>query len=200
MAKVDATVEKQLASQYGVQGFPTLVWFPSGQKSGNHETYQGARDASAMKEFAIKQVGEIKIKHLSGQAVWDSACKDQHVCAVVFLPSVQDVGAETRVQQIEAVQAVANEFTNAKVIWAEAGQQPALQDHLEANDFPAVFVLANLKGRYAKLLKGLTQQNFKDLMQDIFGGKHKQWRKLGPAPKMVSAQQSCSDKEECASL
>lgn len=57
VAKVDATVEKQLASEYGVQGFPTLIWFPAGKKGNNHETYQGARDATAMKDFAIQQVG-----------------------------------------------------------------------------------------------------------------------------------------------
>ena len=42
---VDATVHKQLAQQYGVQGFPTIKFFPAGKKSGRVEDYNGGRTA-----------------------------------------------------------------------------------------------------------------------------------------------------------
>jgi hypothetical protein len=40
LAKVDATVETDLAEKYGIQGFPTLKWFKKGQEF----EYDGARD------------------------------------------------------------------------------------------------------------------------------------------------------------
>lgn len=40
LAKVDATEESALAEQYGVQGFPTLIWFHDGKES----EYDGGRD------------------------------------------------------------------------------------------------------------------------------------------------------------
>jgi protein disulfide-isomerase A6 len=43
---VDATVHTQVAQQYGVQGFPTIKFFPSGKKDGQAEDYDGGRTSS----------------------------------------------------------------------------------------------------------------------------------------------------------
>jgi protein disulfide-isomerase A6 len=43
---VDATVHTQLAQRYGVQGFPTIKFFPSGSKTGQAEDYDGGRTSS----------------------------------------------------------------------------------------------------------------------------------------------------------
>lgn len=32
IAKLDATVHQKTASSYGIQGFPTLIFFPKGKK------------------------------------------------------------------------------------------------------------------------------------------------------------------------
>jgi len=32
LAKVDATEQKKLAERFGIQGFPTLIWFNNGER------------------------------------------------------------------------------------------------------------------------------------------------------------------------
>ncbi|KAI8905107.1 thioredoxin-like protein [Gorgonomyces haynaldii] len=55
IAKVDADKHKDLGSKYGVQGFPTLIWFPKDKKP--HETYQGGRDLEAFLTFIGDKTG-----------------------------------------------------------------------------------------------------------------------------------------------
>ena len=43
---VDATIHTQMSQRYGVQGFPTIKFFPAGKKDGQAEEYGGGRTAS----------------------------------------------------------------------------------------------------------------------------------------------------------
>lgn len=43
---VDATVNTELAQRYGIQGFPTIKFFPAGRKDGEAENYDGGRTSS----------------------------------------------------------------------------------------------------------------------------------------------------------
>jgi protein disulfide-isomerase A6 len=43
---VDATVHTQISQRYGVQGFPTIKFFPAGKKDGQAEDYNGGRTSS----------------------------------------------------------------------------------------------------------------------------------------------------------
>lgn len=53
VAKVDATVEKDLAEKYGIQGFPTLIFF----KNGERVDYNGGRTKDAIVEWILKKSG-----------------------------------------------------------------------------------------------------------------------------------------------
>jgi len=55
VARCDATLEPDLASQYGVVGYPTLVWFPKG--GGKPEPYRGAETTAAMAAWAEERAG-----------------------------------------------------------------------------------------------------------------------------------------------
>lgn len=70
LAKVDATNEKTLAERYGIQGFPTLMWFKNGVKS----EYTGGRTKDTIVQWCTKKSGppsteltcaEFKNKHFS---------------------------------------------------------------------------------------------------------------------------------------
>ncbi|GJJ75886.1 protein disulfide-isomerase A6 [Entomortierella parvispora] len=56
IAKVDADEHKALGGRYGVQGFPTIKWFPNGVASAP-EDYSGGRDLESLTEFVTKKSG-----------------------------------------------------------------------------------------------------------------------------------------------
>jgi len=46
VAKVDATVHSRSAQRFGVQGYPTIKFFPAGSKRDSDvQDYSGGRDA-----------------------------------------------------------------------------------------------------------------------------------------------------------
>jgi protein disulfide-isomerase A1 len=57
IAKVDATVEKDLAEKYGIQGFPTLKFFVDGEGV----DYQGAREENDIYSWIQKKTGPASV-------------------------------------------------------------------------------------------------------------------------------------------
>lgn len=53
IADVDCTVEEELCSQNGVEGYPTIKY----GEPGNLQDYQGGRELDDLKEFASKNLG-----------------------------------------------------------------------------------------------------------------------------------------------
>lgn len=53
LVRIDATEEKELASKYGVRGFPTLMWFEDGKAT----DYDGARTADGIVEWVVSMLG-----------------------------------------------------------------------------------------------------------------------------------------------
>jgi len=49
IAKVDATAEKDLGGRYGVEGYPTIKWFPKGTL--NAEDYEGGRETDDIVDY-----------------------------------------------------------------------------------------------------------------------------------------------------
>ena len=59
LGALDATVHTAKASQYGIQGFPTIKFFPAGSKtSSSAEDYDGGRTASDIVSWASGKVTE----------------------------------------------------------------------------------------------------------------------------------------------
>ncbi|KAL3690774.1 hypothetical protein R1sor_004425 [Riccia sorocarpa] len=55
IGKVDCDDHKPLCSKYGVQGFPTLKWFPAGSQE--PKDYSGGRNVDALTEFVNAEAG-----------------------------------------------------------------------------------------------------------------------------------------------
>ncbi|KAI7897617.1 thioredoxin-like protein [Cokeromyces recurvatus] len=58
IAKLDADQHRETGSAYGIQGFPTLKWFPKGVHSPEGvEDYKGARDLNSLASFVQQKSG-----------------------------------------------------------------------------------------------------------------------------------------------
>lgn len=61
IAEVDADKHKDLGSKFGIQGFPTMKWFPKG--STKAEEYNGGREAQDILDFVKQKTGiQAKLK------------------------------------------------------------------------------------------------------------------------------------------
>jgi len=94
VAKVDADAHKDLGSEFGIRGFPTLKFFPKGWKKGDEPTeYQGGRTADDIINF-IKENANAKPKKASSSVVvltnknFDQVVKDptKHVLVEFYAP------------------------------------------------------------------------------------------------------------------
>lgn len=75
LGALDATVHSRKAAEYGIQGYPTIKYFPAGKKlsSSSAEDYNGGRTAGDIVNWAlekhteslpapeIKQVGVLEV-------------------------------------------------------------------------------------------------------------------------------------------
>jgi protein disulfide-isomerase-like protein len=48
---IDCDAHQDIAKKYGIQGFPTIRYYPKGPKNGNPREYQGNRTAEDMMDF-----------------------------------------------------------------------------------------------------------------------------------------------------
>lgn len=58
IAKVDADANRELGQRFGVQGFPTLMWFKANDIT-KPETYSGPRDLNGMKNYIQEMSGAV---------------------------------------------------------------------------------------------------------------------------------------------
>lgn len=90
---LDATESKDSATKYGIQGFPTIKWFPKGSTVA--EEYDGGRTADSIVSWVNKKVGTSKkvkkaptaVKELTNDN-FDSIAMDatKHVLVEFFAP------------------------------------------------------------------------------------------------------------------
>jgi len=78
LVKVDATVEKDLATKYGVSGFPTLKWFVKGSES----EYNGGRTKAEIVEWVTKKTGPASKAVTSADQLKE--LQDEHKVLVVY--------------------------------------------------------------------------------------------------------------------
>eukprot|EP01006_Ploeotia_vitrea_P026208 TRINITY_DN59175_c0_g1_i1.p1 TRINITY_DN59175_c0_g1~~TRINITY_DN59175_c0_g1_i1.p1 ORF type:complete len:415 (-),score=90.99 TRINITY_DN59175_c0_g1_i1:105-1349(-) len=153
---VDATQDQQLASKYGVQGYPTLKFFPPGDKEAPPQDINAARSAQALVEWAQETMEKygvgVEIEETTNKAGLD-ACFEQKICIIAFLPHLIDTGVKGRLNYIETVKEAAKKVRGRPVAftWMQGGTQYEFEQRFNVGGagYPAVIAIAKSKSRYS---------------------------------------------------
>ena len=85
LGAVDATVHQALAQQYGIQGYPTIKYFPAGAKSGPEE-YDGGRTADDIIAWAndkhVVNIPPPELVQITKQANVENECESKSLCVI----------------------------------------------------------------------------------------------------------------------
>lgn len=174
---LDATVHQSVAGRYGIQGFPTIKFFPAGDKS-NPEDYQGGRTASDIVAFgeqkALDSIEPPEVKQLVDQASFD-ACAEKQLCTVAFLPHILDSGASGRNEYIELLQSLADKYKSRPFgwLWTEGAAQPKLEGIVDVGGFgyPALVTISAKKLKYAPLRGAFSKSGITEFLQAVTVGR-----------------------------
>jgi protein disulfide-isomerase A6 len=149
---IDADAHRELGSDYGVKGFPTIKFFPAGKKSpSDAQDYNGPRTASeivsnmrAMVEASGGSSGTAS--QLTSAAEFADNCvgEKNRICVIGFLPSIFDESKGARESKLEILEGAAGKAGRKlfRFLWSEAGAQSALEQALNVGMYPAVYAVS----------------------------------------------------------
>jgi protein disulfide-isomerase A6 len=191
---VDATVETDLATAYGVKGFPTIKVFAGGVKSAKDAVdYQGERTASSIVMNVLKEVDVSgvpkEIDEFTSQQVLQEKCSGaNHICVLAALPHIADSGKDGRNKYRDLLGAVGKSFRGSPVtfLWFEGTSQPALETAMELSfGFPALVAFSMDREAYAVLHGSFSQKGIASFLNGVMTGRQPT-TKLSQLPTIVT--------------
>jgi len=179
LGAVDATVHQELAQQYGVRGYPTIKYFPSGVKSGQAEEYDGGRTSDDIVNWALgKHVENIpapELVQLTKQSDIKEQCEEKSLCVVAFLPHILDCQSKCRNNYIKMLTNLGDKFKKQGWgwLWTEGAAQLKLEDALNVGGFgyPALSVVSAKKMKYSILTGSFSNDGINEFLRDLSYGK-----------------------------
>ena len=180
LAKVDATVNQQLASRYQIQGYPTIKIFPPGEKTqSNIEEYNGPRDEDGIVQYALSKLNSYgyvpDIPQLVNNDILKETCEEKtRICILVFLPHIADSSKNERNKYLDYVKNSRKDHLGKPIyyLWAQGGDYFDLEDKLHLGfGYPAVVALNYNKKKYAVCRKAFTQENLSEFVSGLLRGR-----------------------------
>jgi len=194
---VDATIDEDLARQYGVQGFPTIKIFPGGKKNASSaKDYEGGRQMEQIAQYVLAEVDRSgipkEIPELISADVMDEICKGEQntICVFAALPHILDSGADGRNSYKDVVTAASKSVRGMSFsfAWFEGSTQPDLENALELTfGFPAMAAYSIEKGVYAVHRSSFTETNIRQFLMGITTGKQPTY-KITNVPKVQTVE------------
>jgi len=180
VAALDATQHQQMASQFGVQGYPTIKYFPAGTKTkSSAEDYSGGRTASDIVQFAlsryVENVDPPEVMELTSNSVLAQNCEEKPLCVIAVLGDILETGASGRNDYLEMLTRLGEKYKNKQWgwVWTAANLHSNLEQALGMGGFgyPALAV-ANIKKKvYVQHTGSFAEDGISDLLRSIAVGR-----------------------------
>lgn len=180
LGALDATVHQSKAQEYGVQGYPTIKFFPGGKKdSDSAQDYQGGRTSSDIVSWALEKYTESvpapEVYELTSEEAEKKACEGKPLCVISILPHILDCNAKCRNSYLEILKSMADKYKQKMWgwLWAEGGAQTKIEEALDIGGFgyPAM-ALVNFKKLKFTLLRGsFSKDGINELLRDVAYGR-----------------------------
>ncbi|RWS13471.1 Protein disulfide-isomerase A6-like protein [Dinothrombium tinctorium] len=178
LGALDATVYTVTANKYGVQGFPTIKFFPAGKKY-SAEDYDGGRTADDIVRWAMDKYNENlpapEVVQITDEKVLKDVCENSQLCVISFLPHILDCQSKCRNDYLEVLKQIGEKFKRNHwgYLWSEAVAQPELEDALGIGGFgyPAMAALNIRKMKYSWLRGSFSVDGINEFLRDLSYGK-----------------------------
>ncbi len=178
LGTVDATVYQELSNEYGVRGYPTIKFFPSGAKSGSEE-YDGGRTSDDIVAWALEKHGEAipppELVQITKQSDLEEQCEKRSLCVVAFLPHILDCQSKCRNGHLKMLTKIGDKFKKQGWgwLWSEGAAQLKLEEALNVGGFgyPALAVVSAKKMKYSTLTGSFSNDGINEFLRDLSYGK-----------------------------
>lgn len=196
LGAMDATVHTIKSGEYGVQGFPTIKFFPAGAKSRDSaQEYDGGRTSNEIVQWALdKYVDNIpapEVFELTSEDVYKKACDKSPLTIVSVLPHILDCDAKCRNAYLDILKASAEKYKQKMwcYIWSEATSQMSVEETLGIGGFgyPAMAVVNVKKQKFSLLRGSFSKDGINEFLRDISFGRG-QTASLSQEFKVVDAE------------
>ena len=178
IAKIDATVNTQMAGKYQIQGYPTIKVFAPGKEK-TVEEYNGPRDSAGIVEWALNRLERFgfvpDVPQLLGQSTINDVCMDKiGICVIAFLPNIADSSKEERNRYLSALKNASKSVRGKPLyfIWAQGGDNADFEDKLHLGfGYPAVVAIHYKKKLFATCRSSFNEENLKEFYHNLLAGK-----------------------------
>lgn len=178
LGAVDATIHQGLAQQYGVQGYPTIKYFPSGKK-GSAEEYDGGRTADDIVAWAGERaeanLPPPELVQITNDAVMKEHCEEKSLCVIAFLPHILDCQSSCRNKYLTMLTKMGDTFKKQGWgwLWSEGAAQLDLEESLGVGGFgyPAMAVVSHKKMKFSRLTGSFGHDGIREYLRDLSYGK-----------------------------
>uniref|UniRef100_A0A0B7AR86 protein disulfide-isomerase n=1 Tax=Arion vulgaris TaxID=1028688 RepID=A0A0B7AR86_9EUPU len=179
LGALDATVHTVMANRYGVRGYPTIKFFPSGKKDGESTEYDGGRTSGDIVRWALDKLAENvappEIHQITDSSVLQTACDDHQLCIVSVLPHILDCQSKCRNDYLKVLRKLGEKYRKQVWgwVWAEAGQHLELEENLDIGGFgyPALAAVNSRKMKFSLLRGSFSETGINEFLRELSYGK-----------------------------
>lgn len=182
LGAIDASQYQAYAQKYGIKGFPTLKFFPAGQKTENDaKEYNEGRTAKDILQWAKGLAAEIRpppeVLEMTSEKILKDSCGSSQLCVVSVLPQLFDCQSECRNRYIDRLKSVAETFKSKQwaYLWVEANAQPDLEKALDIGGFgyPALAAVNIRKMAYSLMRGSFSTEGITEFLKELSYGQGK---------------------------